>query len=119
MKKPQRRRTPDEQAQYLRDTRWMLHFTLLLVVLMVLFIIWISGATAQVRIDTFDKRSNRTGYAIVDPRTGRIDSFDTRSNRTGYGYITPPPQAPSYLRPGPPPVPSYPPPPPPPPGLRR
>lgn len=41
----------------------------------------------DVRIDTFDAKSNRTGYIIVNPNTGRIDQFDTRSNRLGYGQI--------------------------------
>jgi len=45
---------------------------------------------AQIRVDTFDKNSNRTGYIIVDPKTGRFDEYDTRSNRKGYGYIHPP-----------------------------
>jgi|SRR5262245_40661678 len=44
----------------------------------------------EVRIDTYDTRSNRTGYVIVNPNTGRYDSYDTRSNRTGYGTITSP-----------------------------
>jgi len=46
-------------------------------------------AVAQdIRIDTFDKKSNRTGYIIVNPNTGRIDQFDARSNRLGYGQVT-------------------------------
>ena len=47
-------------------------------------------ASAPVRIDTFDKRSNRTGYIVIDPRTGWLDQYDARSNRTGYGYTTSP-----------------------------
>jgi hypothetical protein len=43
----------------------------------------------EIRIDTFDKKSNRTGYIIIDPRTGRLDQFDRNSNRLGYGYSTP------------------------------
>src|SRR5258708_39003232 len=41
------------------------------------------------RIDTYDRRSNRTGYGQVDPRTGQVDFFDLRGNRTGSGTITP------------------------------
>ena len=42
----------------------------------------------EVRIDTFDKHSNRTGYLTIDRRTGRVDRFDTRGNRLGYGTTT-------------------------------
>jgi len=53
-------------------------------------------AQAQdIRIDLFDKKSNRTGYIIIDPRTGRVDQFDRRSNRLGYGTVTSPPSTPS------------------------
>ncbi len=51
----------------------------------------------ETRIDTFDKKSNRTGYAIVDPQTGRIDFYDVKSNRVGSGRIQTPP--PSYTPP--------------------
>jgi hypothetical protein len=52
---------------------------------------------AEIRIDTFDKHSKRTGYLIVNPNTGRVDQFDTRSNRLGYGTYSTPTQ-PSYGR---------------------
>jgi hypothetical protein len=39
----------------------------------------------EIRIDTFDKKSNRTGYIVIDPRTGRLDQFDSRGNRLRYG----------------------------------
>ena len=42
----------------------------------------------EIRIDTFDTRSNRTGYIVVNPNTGRLDQFDTRVNRLGYGTTT-------------------------------
>lgn len=45
---------------------------------------------AQTRIDLYDKASNRTGYAVIDPRTGRVDFFDKYSNRTGYAVTQPP-----------------------------
>lgn len=48
-----------------------------------------TSAPAQTRVDTYDTKSNRTGYLLVDPKTGRIDTFDTKSNRTGYGQVTP------------------------------
>jgi hypothetical protein len=44
----------------------------------------------EIRIDTYDKKSNRTGYIVIDPKTGRLDQFDTRGNRTGYGTTTTP-----------------------------
>jgi hypothetical protein len=44
-------------------------------------------ASADERVDLFDRRGNRTGYAIVDQRTGRVDFFDRYSNRAGYGRI--------------------------------
>ena len=40
------------------------------------------------RIDLFDTKSNRTGYIIVEPKTGRFDTYDTKANRTGWGTIT-------------------------------
>ncbi len=40
------------------------------------------------RIDLFDNKSNRTGYIIVEPKTGRFDTYDSKSNRTGWGTIT-------------------------------
>jgi hypothetical protein len=40
------------------------------------------------RIDLFDSKSNRTGYIIVEPKTGRFDTYDTKSNRTGWGTIS-------------------------------
>ena len=39
------------------------------------------------RIDLFDTSSNRTGYIVVDPKSGRFDTYDTKSNRTGWGTI--------------------------------
>jgi hypothetical protein len=49
----------------------------------------LAQASSDIRIDTFDPQSNRTGYLIVNPDTGRIDRFDARSNRTGYGTVSP------------------------------
>jgi hypothetical protein len=44
----------------------------------------------EIRSDTYDRRSNRTGYFIYNPSTGRIDSFTTRGERLGYGTVTTP-----------------------------
>ncbi len=54
-----------------------------------LFCFLIAQASTEIRIDTFDKNSKRTGYLIIDPRTGRVDQFDANSNRLGYGSSTP------------------------------
>ena len=40
------------------------------------------------RIDLFDTKSNRTGYIIVDPKSGRFDTYDKQSRRTGWGTVT-------------------------------
>jgi len=62
------------------------------VMLMIAVLCTSVGAQTQppapdVRIDTFDAKSNRTGYIVVNPNTGRIDQFDKNSNRLGYGQI--------------------------------
>jgi hypothetical protein len=49
----------------------------------------LAQASSDIRIDTFDPQSNRTGYVVVNPNTGRLDTYDTRSNRTGSGTIAP------------------------------
>jgi len=54
-------------------------------------VVEVAQAPAETRIDTFDKNSKRTGYIIVDHRTGRIDQFDTHGRRLGYGYLQPGP----------------------------
>jgi hypothetical protein len=61
------------------------------------------GASREIRIDTFDTNSKRTGYIIVNPQTGQFDRFDALSRHIGTGKITPPPAtgagtAPSQLR---------------------
>lgn len=58
---------------------------------MIVAAIELAQAPAEIRVDTFDRHSRRTGYLIVQPRTGRVDHFDTRSNRLGHGYISPAP----------------------------
>jgi hypothetical protein len=60
--------------------------------------ILLAQASPEIRIDTFDKRSNRTGYLIVNPNTGRVDQFDTRSNRLGYGTYSTTPTPSGYGR---------------------
>lgn len=39
------------------------------------------------RVDLFDTKGNRTGYAIVDWAMGRVDFYDKDSRRTGYGKV--------------------------------
>ena len=49
-----------------------------------------SGAVAdERRVDFFDQHGRRTGYAIVDERTGRVDFYDQKSRRTGWARVTP------------------------------
>lgn len=62
--------------------RWLV--TLILLGLYLL-IAQVSKAGEQ-RVDLFDTKSKRTGYAII--KKDRVDAFDTKSRRTGYGTIT-------------------------------
>lgn len=82
-----------DQKTCFRDCRFGTRITLVVWLACVTFaLLALSLATfvqAQTRVDLFDKRSNRTGYILVDPKSERIDTYDTKSNRTGYGYITP------------------------------
>lgn len=39
------------------------------------------------RVDLFDTQSRRTGYAIIDRKSGRVDYYDVNSRRTGYGKV--------------------------------
>jgi hypothetical protein len=41
------------------------------------------------RVDLFDAKSRRQGYATIDDRTGRIDTYDVNSRRTGWGQVSP------------------------------
>lgn len=45
----------------------------------------------DVRVDHFDQHGRRTGYSVIDPKSGRIENFDKDSKRIGSGQITPPP----------------------------
>lgn len=49
----------------------------------------IPAVSAADRVDLFDLKGQRTGYAIVDREQGRVDLYDARSRRTGWGRITP------------------------------
>ena len=53
------------------------------------FLSIVSPASAQDRVDFFDRQGRRTGYAIVDTKTGRVDFFDANSRRTGWGRLEP------------------------------
>lgn len=46
-------------------------------------------AFAEERVDLFDLKSRRNGYAIVDRETGRVDFYDAESRRTGWGRVDP------------------------------
>lgn len=47
----------------------------------------LARAGETTRIDLFDAKGRRTGYAVVDRDTGRVDFYDTMSRRTGYGRV--------------------------------
>lgn len=47
----------------------------------------LARAGEPTRIDLFDTKGRRTGYAVVDGDTGRVDFYDTMSRRTGYGRV--------------------------------
>jgi sugar lactone lactonase YvrE len=47
----------------------------------------LAGAEERARIDLFDPKGRRTGYAIMDRETGRIDFYDSNSRHTGYGRV--------------------------------
>lgn len=46
-----------------------------------------SIAGTEERVDLFDSKGRRTGYAVVDPQSGRVDFYDAMSRRTGYGRV--------------------------------
>ena len=39
------------------------------------------------RVDLFDTKGRRTGYAIVDREAGRVDFYDAQSRRSGLGKL--------------------------------
>ncbi len=47
----------------------------------------LARAGETTRIDLFDAKGRRTGYAVMDRETGRVDFYDTMSRRTGYGRV--------------------------------
>ena len=48
----------------------------------------IAGDPREQRVDFYDLKSNRQGYAVIGPH-GRIDTYDRLSNHTGSGRISP------------------------------
>lgn len=61
----------------------------LLLLWLIGFLSIVSPAVALERLDFFDREGRRTGYAIVDVKTGRVDFFDASSRRTGWGRLEP------------------------------
>ena len=50
----------------------------------------VTAARADERsVDIYDTHSNRTGYAVVDTKTGRVDIYDAYSRRVGWGMSAP------------------------------
>ena len=50
----------------------------------------LAQAQDSVRVDLFDRHSQRQGYLVIDRKAGRVDSFDNDSRRQGCGTITTP-----------------------------
>jgi hypothetical protein len=65
--------------------RWVLVVAALLVGIILEVVLGHAGEAT--RIDLFDAKGRRTGYAVVDRDTGRVDFYDTMSRRTGYGRV--------------------------------
>jgi len=76
----------DVQTPDRRPRAW---WVLVVLALLVGIILWVVLARAgeATRIDLFDAKGRRTGYAVVDRDTGRVDFYDTMSRRTGYGRV--------------------------------
>lgn len=53
----------------------------------ILLVVPVPG-NARDRIDFFDAKGRRQGYAVIDRKTGHVDFYDAQSRRTGFGRIT-------------------------------
>lgn len=89
----QANRAPDEvgmggdvQTPDRRPRAWWALVVLALLVGIILGVV-LARAGEAMRIDLFDAKGRRAGYAVVDRDTGRVDFFDTMSRRTGYGRV--------------------------------
>jgi hypothetical protein len=69
-----------------RGRRWWGLVVLALLLGIVLGVV-LARAGDPARVDLFDARGRRTGYAALERDTGRVDFFDTMSRRTGYGRV--------------------------------
>lgn len=56
------------------------------------------SALAGERVDLFDQKGRRTGYAIVDREGGCVDYFDAQSRRLGWGQLSPSGKAEQFSR---------------------
>ena len=60
-----------------------------LIIIATLLIASVATVSAEpFRLDTYDSRSRRTGYIVVDPTTKRVDLYDRNSNRRGFGTLS-------------------------------
>lgn len=48
-----------------------------------------ASAADRERVDLYDNKGRRTGYALVDRESGRVDFYDRGSRRTGYCVVQP------------------------------
>lgn len=53
-----------------------------------LLVVALAGAEDRMRVDLFDAKARRTGYAIVDRESGRVGFYDVKSSQLGWGRIT-------------------------------
>lgn len=58
-----------------------------LIVAVAFILVGCVAALAGERVNLFDTKGRRTGYAIVDRQNGRVDFYDAQSRRTGWGKV--------------------------------
>lgn len=59
-------------------------------VLVIVLAVILGGSVAVLageRVDLFESKGRRTGYAIVDREAGRVDFYDAQSQRRGWGKL--------------------------------
>ena len=76
----------DEQTPDRPSRAWWVLVVLALLAGVTLGVV-LARAGEATRIDLFDTKGRRTGYAVVDRDTGRVDFYDPMSRRTGYGRV--------------------------------
>jgi hypothetical protein len=75
-----------DQTPASRGAGWWVLVLLALLIGIILGAVLAHGCETT-RVDLFDARGQRTGYAVVDRDTGRVDFYDATSRHTGYGRV--------------------------------